>query len=136
MAENEFDFDWYIRMPFAVEAVQITEDNIDEIAAKIGEVKLLKGEKYIAIDRRVVPNIGRARLGWYFTRMGDNLRCYSEEIFNDLFSSMPPYQPVVFSFEYDNGDDPSVELIRKGDISDIVSDDEGQLLVPPSLTLD
>lgn len=77
----------FSRKPFSVEAVMITEANIDELGALLGEVRTGDGEKYIALDRRVVPNIRRASVGWWVTRMNDNLRCYSPKVFEDQFEA-------------------------------------------------
>lgn len=82
------NFQTFTRKPFVVEAVEITEENIDDIAKMIGvdgEVREKDGVKYIVIDKRIVPNIHRAVPGWWLTRMGDNLRCYSPKIFTDQF---------------------------------------------------
>lgn len=83
------DFTSYTRKPFVVDAVQITEDNIDEIAKKIGDGVVVRkdGKTYIPIDRRVVPNISRAFVGWWLTSMNDNLRCYSGKVFAEQFES-------------------------------------------------
>lgn len=79
------NFTTFSRKPFTVEAVEITEENLDDIAKLIGEVKEKDGVKYIAVEKRIVPNIHRAYVGWWVTRMGDNLRCYSPKIFTDQF---------------------------------------------------
>lgn len=79
------DFQTFSRKPFAVEAVQITEENIEEVAKLIGEVRVKDDVKYIALDKRIVPNIHRAYVGWWLTRMADNLRCYSPKIFEEQF---------------------------------------------------
>lgn len=82
------NFQTFTRKPFVVEAVEITEENIEDVAKMIGvegEVREKDGAKYIVIDKRIVPNIHRASVGWWLTRMGDNLRCYSPKIFTDQF---------------------------------------------------
>ena len=81
-------FETYTRRPFVVEAMEITDDNIYDVAKMIGingEVRERDDIKYIAVDKRIVPNIHRATAGWWLTRMGDNLRCYSPKIFNEQF---------------------------------------------------
>jgi hypothetical protein len=83
----EFEFTIFNRKPFSVEAVQITEENIDTLGPLVGEVKEKDGEKYIALDRRIVPNVRRAFAGWWITRMNDNLRCYSPKIFEEQFDA-------------------------------------------------
>lgn len=94
-------YTWYVRTPFAVRAVKITEDNIDAIAQLIGEIKTQDGERYIKVDRRIIPNVGRARVGWYLTVLGDNLRCYSPKIFKEQFIDMPEGNSVRFGFVRD-----------------------------------
>lgn len=89
----------YVRTPFSVEATVITDENIEEIAKLFGEVRMKGDEKYIAIDRRVVPNVARAFVGWYVTRLGDNLRCYSPKIFQEQFVDMPNTRVMSFHFE-------------------------------------
>jgi hypothetical protein len=89
----------YVRTPFVVEATIITEENIDSIAEKIGEVKVRNGEKYIALDRRIIPNLSRAYVGWFFTTLDDNYRCYSPKVFNAQFVSIGDDTEVTFSLE-------------------------------------
>lgn len=79
------NFTPYKRRPFEVEAVQITEDNIEECALLIGELDEKDGEPFVRINKRIVPNIHRAYVGWWITRMDDNLRCYSSRIFDEQF---------------------------------------------------
>ena len=80
----------FVRKPFLVEAVQITEANIDALAALLGEIKEKDGEKCIVIDRRVVPNIKKAYVGWWVTRLDENLRCYSPKVFEKEFTDFGP----------------------------------------------
>lgn len=81
------DFKPYVRKPFVVEAVEVTEDNIAEIAKYVGELKAKDdGTPFILVDRRLVPNIYRVYPGFYMTRMGDHIRCYSKKVFFDQFT--------------------------------------------------
>ena len=80
------NFTSFVRRPFLVEAVQITPENIDELALLLGEVKEKDGEKHILLDRRIVPNIKRAFVGWWVTKLDDNLRCYSPKVFDKEFT--------------------------------------------------
>lgn len=83
---NTLEFTEYVRKPFVVSAVEITVDNIEEIAKYVGELKNKDdGTPYIQVDRRLVPNIFRVFPGFYMTRMGDNVRCYSAKVFTDQF---------------------------------------------------
>ena len=83
---SELDFTSHIRRPFEVDAVQITTENIHEAAALIGTHETTpQGHQYIIVDRNLVPNIVRVYPGYYMTRMGNNVRCYSKRIFEDQF---------------------------------------------------
>ena len=82
---EELDFVTFTRRPFVVEAVQITEDNMEELADLIGDIRTKDDVRYIALDRRIVPNIRKAFVDWWVTRMDDNLRCYSPKIFEEQF---------------------------------------------------
>ncbi|MET0786257.1 MAG: hypothetical protein ABWY25_06085 [Paenisporosarcina sp.] len=76
----------FVRKPFTVEAVEITEENINELAEFIGTVRTKdNGSPYIQVDRRLVPNVFRVYPGFWMTKMGDNIRCYSKRIFKEQF---------------------------------------------------
>jgi hypothetical protein len=80
------DFKDYIRKPFVVEAVEITRDNIEECAEIIGELCFKDdGSPYIQVDQELVPNVFRVFPGYWMTKMGDNVRCYSKKVFKDQF---------------------------------------------------
>lgn len=79
------NFTQFTRKQFSVEAVEITEENFEEIAAIVGEIREKDGAKWIAVDRRVVPSVNRAYVGWFMTRLGDNYRCYSPKVFHEQF---------------------------------------------------
>lgn len=80
------DTNTFVRKPFVVEAVEVTVDNIAEIAELVGVLRHKdNGTPYIQVDRRLVPNIYRVYPGFWMTKMGDNIRCYSKRIFNDQF---------------------------------------------------
>lgn len=81
----------YVRKPFIVEAVEVTPENIGEIAELVGTLREKdNGTPYIQVDRRLVPNIYRVYLGFWMTRMGDNIRCYSKRIFREQFTPSTP----------------------------------------------
>ena len=80
-------FEEFIRKPFTVEAVEVTTENIEELSELIGTMRHKEdGTPYIAVDRRLVPNVYRVYPGYWVTRMGDNIRCYSKKIFRDQFT--------------------------------------------------
>ena len=83
------DFNDYVRIPFTVEAVEVTTDNIEEIAAFVGTLQQkADGTPFIQVDKAKVPNVYRVYPGFYMTRMGDNIRCYSRRVFNEQFVRM------------------------------------------------
>ncbi len=82
------EYNSYVRKPFRVEAIEITEDNIAEVAPLIGELREKDDNsktKFIYVDRRLVPNIWRVYPGFFMTKMGDNIRCYSRRVFLEQF---------------------------------------------------
>lgn len=84
-------FNTFVRKPFTVEAIEITEDNIEELSEFIGTLKKKdNGTPYIQVDRRLVPNIYRVFPGFWMTKMGDNVRCYSKRIFHEQFAQTTP----------------------------------------------
>jgi hypothetical protein len=94
---TDIDYDLFVRKPFAVKATRITEENIDAVAELVGEVRVKDGQKFIALNRRIVPNVGRAFIGWYLTVLDDNLRCYSAKIFKDQFIEAPESGVLPFT---------------------------------------
>lgn len=81
------DFTTYVRKPFTVEAVEITKENIAEVAKLVGDLREEdNGIQYILVDPRLVPNVDRVYTGYYMTKMGRKVRCYSRKIFRDQFT--------------------------------------------------
>lgn len=120
---SEIEFNHYVRTPFAVEATLITEENIEAIADLVGTVRVKNGEKYVALDRRIVPNISRAYVGWFVTRLGDNYRCYSPKVFSEQFEPMNETMVVCFDFneKQEDGFVPATEETWS-EVSEVVSD--------------
>lgn len=80
------DFKTFVRKPFVVEAVEVTPENIHEVAKYIGDVREREdGTQYILVDRRLVPNVFKVYPGFFMTKMGENVRCYSKKIFREQF---------------------------------------------------
>lgn len=100
---TDLNFEHFVRKPFVVKATRITEENIEEVAKLVGEVRVKDGQKIIAINRRIVPNVGRAFIGWYVTILDDNLRCYSPKIFREQFMVAP--ENGVLNFEVPGDDE-------------------------------
>lgn len=81
------DFATFVRKPFTVEAVEVTTENIAEVAKLVGSLRQKdNGTPYIQVDRRLVPNVYRVYPGYWMTKMGDNIRCYSKRIFTEQFT--------------------------------------------------
>jgi hypothetical protein len=76
----------FLRRPFYIEAVEITADNIEEIAKMVGELKHNENGPYIQVDRNILPNMHQVYIGFFMTKMGKNVRCYSPELFNEQFT--------------------------------------------------
>lgn len=79
-------FTTFWRRPFSVEAVEVTEENFDQIAEMTG-VKTEKpdGTPFIMVNRKVVPNVYRIYVGFWLTVMNDDLRAYSAKTFGEMF---------------------------------------------------
>lgn len=80
------EFTEYVRKPFKIEAIEITEENISEVAQYVGDLDETEdGTPFIRVDRSLVPGIPRVYLGFFMTRMGDYTRCYSRRVFFEQF---------------------------------------------------
>lgn len=82
------EFTTFVRKPFMVLAVQVTKENIEEVAKLVGTLRHDGAEDnkdYIQVDRRLVPNVYKVYPGFWLTKMGDNVRCYSGHIFDAQF---------------------------------------------------
>jgi len=87
----EEDFIEFVRKPFVIEAIEITKENIAELAPYIGELKFRDddpGSPYIQVNKRLVPNVFRVFPGYYMTRLEDNIRCYSRKVFREQFAEL------------------------------------------------
>jgi len=83
------EFAPYVRKPFTIEAVEITDDNIEEVAKLIGKLRFTPdGKKYIAVNQEIIPNLFQVYPTFWLTKMGKgkkNIRCYSRRIFMSSF---------------------------------------------------
>lgn len=76
----------YVRRPFTVDAVEITKENIAEIAPFVGALKEKPdGTPFIQVDKRLVPNVFRVYPGFFMTQLADHIRCYTPKAFADQF---------------------------------------------------
>lgn len=82
----------YLRKPFVVRAVEVTTENIHEVAEFVGTVreKEDKSGLYIQVDRTLIPNLDRVYPGFFLTKMGNNFRCYSPRAFREQFTESTP----------------------------------------------
>jgi len=83
---TKMEFTKFVRKPFVVEGLEITRENIADVARFIGELREVEGlAPYIIVDERYVPNVDRVYIGYFMTKMGSNVRCYSRNIFRKQF---------------------------------------------------
>lgn len=91
MELDDVKFTKFVRKPFEIEAVEITSDNIEQIAPMVG--RLDKDQKtntpFIEVNKELVPNMTRVWPGYWLTKMGDNIRCYASRVFADQFMEKP-----------------------------------------------
>lgn len=81
------EYTTFVRIPFTVEAVWITKENIAEVAKYIGDLEFRDdGMPYILVDPRKVPSVDKVYPGYAMTRMGENVRCYSRRVFLEQFT--------------------------------------------------
>jgi hypothetical protein len=83
---EDIPFEHYVRKPFTVEAIQITDENIEELAPFIGALeKQENGRWVIIVDRKLIRNLDKVYSGYWLTKMGTTLRCYSQNAFAKHF---------------------------------------------------
>lgn len=77
----------FVRKPYIVKGIEITVENIQEVAKHIGEYREdeVDGTKYIVVDPDLVPNMDYVYPGYFMTKMGRNVRCYTRRVFNNQF---------------------------------------------------
>ena len=99
---HRMEFTTFVRRPYTIQAVEITRENIAEVAKYIGELhEKSDGSPYILVNERLVPNVNKVYLGFYMTRMGSNIHCYSRYHFNERF------------MEEDEDTKPWIEMAKK-----------------------
>lgn len=85
------EFETYVKKPLKVEATLVTEENIAEIAEQIGALRKAEdGTPYIFVDRRIVPVVFKVYPGFWFTKVGDSVRCYHPAVFAREFVLAEP----------------------------------------------
>jgi hypothetical protein len=81
-------FSLYMRKPFFVEAIEITEENIRDVAKLLGlYVERPDGSKYIQVRKEMAPNVFQGRIypGYFLTKLNDDYRCYQPKSFHNQF---------------------------------------------------
>ena len=124
----------FVRKPFNVEAVEITDENIADLAEFIGTLKHKdNGQPYIHVDRRLVPNIYKVFPGFWMTKMGDNIRCYSRKIFLEQFvETTPEIQGWVNFLNEENEITEAVEPVEELPQVEVVEPDEDDVVMRPT----
>lgn len=85
------EFSSFVRKPFVIEAVEVTEENIAEVAELVGTLNHNgDGSSFILVDRTKVPTIVRVFPGFWVTKINGNVRCYSKKTFNNHFVRTTP----------------------------------------------
>lgn len=113
------EFTDYIRKPFVVKAIEVTEDNIEVLSEKIGKLcRKDDGTLYIQVNRKLVPNVYRVYLGFWVTEMNGNVHCYANKVFKAQFTEATPevmqwvdYLNAGTEFPMDTEDDRNTSVI-------------------------
>lgn len=85
------DFQTFVRKPFAIDAVEITDDNIEDLASLHGTLRVDdSGVKYIEMENRRGQSTRRIYKGFWMTKMGKNVRFYQARVFNEQFTQNTP----------------------------------------------
>lgn len=99
-SEEDMEFKQFVRKPFIVEAIEITTENIYELSDLIGEFKEDHTGPWIEADPEKVPTVTKVTPGYWLTKMGRNVRCYSSRIFLESFmESTPSIERVLSKFQ-------------------------------------
>jgi hypothetical protein len=87
------EYQTYERIPFTIQAVEITRDNFDEIAALIGvgvePSPYDDGERCILVDSKKIQKMPRAFLGNYLTKSGSHFRLFTRRVFSQQYTQSP-----------------------------------------------
>lgn len=95
------EFTKYVRKPFTVNAAEVTNENIGEIAELIGVLQERdNGTPYIHVNRLSIPNITKVYPGFWVTKMDGNIHCYIKKVFHNQFVELTPQLELwVANFE-------------------------------------
>ncbi len=122
---DELKFDTHIRTPFRIQALRITDKNIEAVAEKVGTLESEEsGRQVIILDPNIVQTVGKAYAGWWLTFMDKRYRCYAPRVFERQFMKAPDSDVTSWKFL----DDDRVELLVNGsgvDLKPVVDALEG-----------
>ena len=107
------EYEDFVRRPFIVKAVEVTEENIREIADELGRLKYDEndGTPYVAVEKGRVPNVSRVQLGWWMTKHGKRTHCYAPGVFEKQFvENTPAIQEWVDDLNSDDYEDDEPEV--------------------------
>lgn len=97
------EFVSYVRKPFKVSSCEVTKDNIEELNKqfKIGTLDHKPdGTPFIIVtNTHKIPNVNRIFPGYFLTKMGKNMRCFSRKIYFEQFEEMTPWWNAYFEVE-------------------------------------
>lgn len=91
----------YCRKPFDVEAIEVTDENMDAVAKwcngeiKTGKAKESDPTRYIQVEvhRPIHPNQTKAYPGNWILKSGSNFKVYTDKAFKSTFD--PAEQPAT-----------------------------------------
>ena len=78
------DYQTFVRTPFKIEAVEVTDENLTQIAEMLGSkvfTDTRTGNNFIGVDNDQMPGIYRIYAGFWVTKMGHRFRAYSQQRF-------------------------------------------------------
>jgi hypothetical protein len=76
----------YLRKTFLVEAVEVTQENMAEVARHIGKVvESREHGRHIEIDERIVPRFKKVYAGFFVTFFDEQIRVYTRRSFFNHF---------------------------------------------------
>lgn len=78
------EYETFVRAPFKIEAVEVTDENIHQIAEMLGSkifTDTRTGNTFIGVDNNEMPGIYRIYAGFWVTKMGHRFRAYSQQRF-------------------------------------------------------
>ena len=77
-------YETFVRTPFKIEAVEVTDENLNQIADMLGSkvfTDTRTGNNFIGVDNDKMPGIYRIYAGFWVTKMGHRYRAYSQQRF-------------------------------------------------------